>query len=52
MRLAWIAEHDILPGQFKQHRVIEELVDGHIFREAFPAPIHREWFFKTDSIQL
>ena len=29
-------KHDILPRQFQQHRIIKELVDWHIFGQAFP----------------
>ena len=29
-----IVEHDILFGQFQQHGVVKELVDGDIFTEA------------------
>ena len=29
-----IVEHDVLFGQFQQHGVVKELVDGDIFTEA------------------
>ena len=32
--LNWVVEHDILFGQFQQHGVVKELVDGDIFTEA------------------
>ena len=38
-----IVQHDILSGQLQQHRVVEELVDGHILRETLPPPgLHHE----------
>ena len=32
--LNWVVEHDILFGQFQQHGVVKELVNGDIFTEA------------------
>ena len=30
-----VTKHDVLPGQFEQHRIVEELVDRDVFAEAF-----------------
>ena len=32
--LNWVVEHDVLFGQFQQHGVIKELVNGDIFTKA------------------
>ena len=32
--LNWVVEHDVLFGQFQQHGVVKELIDGDIFTEA------------------
>lgn len=34
LNLEWIIEQHILSRQFQQHGIVEELVDGHILREA------------------
>lgn len=31
-----VVEHDVLPGQFQQHGVVEELADADIFTQALP----------------
>ena len=35
-----VAKHDVLLGQFEQHRVVEELVDTDVFTEALEAKTH------------
>ena len=35
-----VAEHDILLGQFEQHRVVEELVDTDVFTETLQTTTH------------
>ena len=38
-----VVQHHILSGQLQQHWVVEELVNGDIFRQSFPSPgLHHE----------
>lgn len=32
--LEWVVKHDVLSGQFQQHRVVEELIDGDVFTKS------------------
>ena len=51
-RLHWIIQHDILSCQLQQHGVIEELVDGDIFRQALPPScLHHEFTSLNNKIQ-
>ena len=43
LELHGIVQHDVLPRELQQHRVVEELVDGDILRQSLPPPrLHHE----------